>query len=115
MADLLHHPARFQAHPTHIHDQLDQMATTRYRVGVLAPILLFPIAFPQFQKVLGKNITGYLDTGHWDLRGKVRVQGKVEIPVVERMPVVARLRTLLGRVHSFAWPAGVNVVLHRQC
>ena len=109
--DKLHH----QAHLTHNHFQLDQMTTTRYRVDVLVPIVRFLIALPLFQKVLGKNITGYLDTGHRDLRGKVGIQGKVEIPVVpiEHMPVVARLRTLLGRVHSFAWPARANVVLHR--
>ena len=89
MVDPLHH----QAHLTHNHDQLDQMTTTRYRVGVLVPIVLFLIALPLFQKVLGKNITGYLDKGHRDLRGKVGIQGKVEIPVVpiEHMPVVARL------------------------
>ena len=75
MVDPLHH----QAHLTHNHDQ---MTTTRYRVGVLVPIVLFLIALPLFQKMLGKNITGYLDTGHRDLRGKVGIQGKVEIPVV---------------------------------
>lgn len=46
VADPLHHPARHRVHPTHIHDQPDQMTTTRYWVGVLAQIALFLIVLP---------------------------------------------------------------------
>ena len=100
----LHHPARHRAHPTHIRDQPNQMKTTRYRVGVgvLVQILHFLIVIRLSQKVLGKNTTGYLDIGHRDLRSKVEIQGKVEIPVVIRMPLVAMLQTLLGRVQNAA-------------
>ena len=49
--------------------------------GFTAPIVLFLIALPLFQKVLNKNTTGYLDTDPWDLRGKDGVQGKAEIRV----------------------------------